>query len=185
MSQQKLGSIFDAINTAINAFNSALPLIVRQQQSGANTHVDVFGMIDNLVRQLNQLEVGFAALPANQRLQNGNTAIEACNQVLAALEQVPANTSSSAYLNSAKLAGQAVLAHIRQMIVEAQNGQTTTTQTLVNQTPITQTVPVLDGNGQVIYQQIPVIQQTSNQLIGGIDNTLLIGGVLLVVLLLK
>jgi len=174
-------NIIQGVNTGIAVLGAA------RQQSGASgaAHPDVIGAIDNLVRQLNQLEVGFAALPATQRLQNANAALQAAAAIGASLEQIPVTRdTNTAYLSSAKAAVVAVTNHINQMIGEAQTGNTTTTTQPTTQPTQTNTQPVIDANGQVIY--VPVTQQQqTNQLIDGIDNTTLLIGAVLLILLMK
>lgn len=192
VSNAKVGSWLDSLLKVGTTIFGA----TQSGSGGGSPRVDTYGQIDSLVTQTSELERAFAAMPAAQRLQAANAALQAIQQIQAALNTIPVGNDrqAGAYLTSAKNGVAAVKTHLDQMIIEAQNGQTT--QTPINTTPVntnpttqptaTNTTPVTLPNGQVIYVQVPQTQTISNQLINGIDNqTLAIGaGALMVAILL-
>lgn len=168
------------LNTSLQIAPVAYGMYAQNQMQGQATsqqQAQVTQAIDSLVLQLNQLEVGFAALNSSQRLQAANQALQAAGQILAAFNQIPATGSNATYLANSKRVGQAVLNHIQQMIQQAQSGTTTgnapttpttpvitepnTTTTPINTAP-TNNAPSAPINGQ------PIIYQTS--LFGGLSE---------------
>jgi len=184
-----LDNIFNSINAGLNVLAG-----VQNQPHNSTNAASITNAISQLVVQLNQLEVGFAALPATQRLQNGDTALQAARQIQTALAGLHGTGTDATYLTNAQNVTVAVIAHIQQMIGEA---QTALNQTPVNPTttPVNPTVtPVItgtDNNGNPIYIQIPAnttaIAPATGQLIAGVDNNLLLigAGAIILVLLMK
>jgi hypothetical protein len=188
----KLSGWLDTIlNTTLQLAPVAYGMYTQNQASGAaqaQQQAQVTQAIDSLVTQLNQVEVGFAALSYPQRLATANQALQAAGQVLAAFNQIPATGSNLTYLNNAKRTGQAVLAHIQTMITQAQTNaptnQPTTTQPT---TPTTNLPTTTTPNGQVITGN-PVNQTHQTSFFGNLSDdekrVIMYGGAAVVVLLL-
>lgn len=179
-----LDSIFQGIQTGVSVLNAT-----GQNQPHNNTSITT--QINQLVYQLNQLEVGFAALPANQRLQNADTALQAVRQIQQALQALHGTGTDATYLSTTLTVLTAVNNHILQMIQEAQTALGGSTGGSSGggggsggTGGGTVTTPVIDANGQVIYQQIPVNTTTSGTSLSQ-NDLLLIGGIVLLIFLLK
>lgn len=181
MASAKFGNLFDTI---VNAATAVLPFVTNRQ-SGRS--VPITQAITELVTRLNQLEVGFAALPSSERLRNADVALQTASQIQAAFEQLQGSGTDATYLQNAKTTTIAVIAHIRQMIQEAQSSDQNTPVAPTPQPTATNNTPVTLPDGQIIY--VPSQQGrevTNNQLIQGVDNMYLLGGMgLLAYLLLK
>jgi hypothetical protein len=171
----KFSGLFDNI---IQAATTILPFVAGNTQ-GNTPRFDIFGAIDQLLIQTNQLEVGFAALNSQQRLAQSANALQAIDQITQALNGLPpCRETACDYLASAKTTVSAVKNHIQQMITQAQQGSNTPTTTTPTTTPTpTNQTPVTLPNGQVVYVATPTNQTDNSQL-------LLYGGIGLAVLLL-
>jgi hypothetical protein len=180
MQPAKFSGLFDTI---VQAVTTVLPFVT--SGSAKQPAFSTINATDSVSIQLNQLEVAFAALPSNQRLNSATTALQTAQQLRSAYDSIPTKDARDIqYLQNAKTIADKVVAHIQQMIQEAQAGNTTPTgATTTTPTGTTQTVPVTTADGKIIY--IPV---TSNSTDGGLDENskqiLLYGGIGLVALLL-
>lgn len=174
-SNQTVGQILQGIQTGLNIY-------AQTKQAQPNNHVAITQQLDALVIQLNQLEIGFAALPPAQRLQNADSALQAASQIQAAFNQLTGTGTDAAYLANAKQVTVAVIAHIRQMIQEAQSAVSTTGTGTATGGTVT---PVIGANGQIQYVTVPAT--TGNGLLSNLSNEdlLLIGGAVLLIFLLK
>lgn len=170
-----LDSIFQGIQVGVNVLNAT-----GQNQPHNNTSITT--QINQLVSQLNQLEVGFAALQPAQRLQNADAALQAVRQIQQALQALHGTGTDATYLSTTLTVLTAVNNHILQMIQEAQTALGTSAGGGAGGGTVT--TPVIDANGQVIYQQIPVNNTTSGTGLSQ-NDMLLIGGVVLLIFLLK
>lgn len=171
-----LDSIFQGIQVGVNVLNAT-----GQNQPHNNTSITT--QINQLVSQLNQLEVGFAALQPAQRLQNADAALQAVRQIQQALQALHGTGTDATYLSNTLTVLTAVNNHILQMIQEAQTALGTGSSG-GGAGGGTVTTPVIDTNGQVTYQQIPVNNATSGTSLSQ-NDMLLIGGVVLLIFLLK
>jgi hypothetical protein len=181
----KLGGWLDNL---LNVGTQLAPTVINYlQQAGASSsggaakgYVAIKSACDSIIGQLAQIKAQVSQLSNAQKQQIGQQAIAQAQGLAAALSNSQViyqakNGKDGDYLAASK----AQAAQLVQQIGAILQGQPAS-NTPVNNTPVNN-VPV--NNTPV--SNVPVINSQTVQIIDGIDNTLLIGGVILTVLLLK
>lgn len=193
--QAKVGNWLDSIIQAGT-------VVFASTQQPHNQAVSITSTISGLVSQLNQIEVAYTALSDTQKLVNGAAVLQGVGQIQASLGQLHGTGSDAGYLQTAITTAAAVLRDIQADLTRIQNVNNTPV-TVPTNTPIntptnapivpttqptaTNTVPIVSANGSIVYVPMPQTATNNGQLINGVDNIYLFGGVglLVAVLLLK